>query len=435
MQSIKTFFASFFLAAIHCFAAAINISGIVTDTGGTPLSGAIITLEKSGQSKTSLSDGRFVFGDMASVFDRNSEKPVIHRPFCIVQNRTLTLNIQAKSDVDIAISNIQGQKLYAVCKSLEIGTHTILLPDQVSGICLYRIQSRNIGIVFKNVSFDCLLHKNIQSMKEISRNNTLTKQAQATTAINEVIAVTKQGYLNYRTVLSTSDTSGIEIKMVFREGTVTDADGNIYQTVRIGKQIWTVENLRTTKYNDGSSITLETSELNWPNGSTGKYCFYNNTTNADSIKKFGALYNFYAVATNKLAISGWHVPTDQEWSILESYLDANGYNWDGSTWGQKVAKSMAAKVDWTPSIIDGAIGNDLAQNNRSGFCAYAAGSRGSLASVGGSFFDKGKFASFWTSTSDLSSWSWYHYITYDLDLSYRQLNYRSTGYSIRLVKN
>jgi uncharacterized protein (TIGR02145 family) len=80
------------------------------------------------------------------------------------------------------------------------------------------------------------------------------------------------------------------------------------------------ENLRVTKYNDGTAITKITDSAVWYNISynnltTPAYCFYNNTTNADSIKKFGALYNWYVVDTKKLAPAGWHVPTDSEWEV------------------------------------------------------------------------------------------------------------------------
>ena len=129
-------------------------------------------------------------------------------------------------------------------------------------------------------------------------------------------------------------------------GTITDFDGNGYQAVKIGNQVWTVENLRTTKYNDGTAIPYVTDSAAWVNLTTPGYCYFNNMVNADSIRKFGALYNWYAVDTKKLAPAGWHVPTDAEWDTLENYLIANGYNWDGTTDSNKIAKSLAAKTDW-----------------------------------------------------------------------------------------
>jgi len=133
--------------------------------------------------------------------------------------------------------------------------------------------------------------------------------------------------------------------IIGNNSTVKDADGNVYQTVKIGNQEWTMENLRTTKYNDGTPILNITSQTTWDSclyTLTEAFCHYNNTTNSDSIKKFGALYNWYAVNTGKLAPSGWHVPTDEEWDTLQNYLMENGYSWDGTTGENKIAKSMAA---------------------------------------------------------------------------------------------
>ena len=141
-------------------------------------------------------------------------------------------------------------------------------------------------------------------------------------------------------------------------GTVTDIDGNTYKTVKIGDQWWIAENLRTTKYNDGTSIPHVTDSSEWNTLTTPGYCYYNNTNNADSIRKFGALYNWYTINTKKLAPAGWHVPSDSEWKVLEEYLIANGYNWDGTTDSNKIAKSLAAKTDWKSSNEEGHVGNN-----------------------------------------------------------------------------
>jgi uncharacterized protein (TIGR02145 family) len=83
------------------------------------------------------------------------------------------------------------------------------------------------------------------------------------------------------------------------------------------------ENLRTTQYNDGTPIPNVTDNDEWTDLTTGAYCNYNNTTNVDTIATFGRLYNWYAVNTAKLAPTGWHVPTDTEWTTLGSYLEKN----------------------------------------------------------------------------------------------------------------
>ena len=100
--------------------------------------------------------------------------------------------------------------------------------------------------------------------------------------------------------------------------TVVDIDGNIYKTVKIGDQIWMAENLKTTKLNDGQSILYEPDNSDWTNLRIPGYCWPNNEDlNKD---EYGALYNWYAVDTEKLAPIGWHVPTYDEWEILADYL-------------------------------------------------------------------------------------------------------------------
>src|SRR5674476_633708 len=109
----------------------------------------------------------------------------------------------------------------------------------------------------------------------------------------------------------------------FTEGdssnTVTDIEGNVYHTVKIGTQTWMVENLKTTKYKDGTAIPLVTDNKVWINLPTPAYCWYDN--DATTYKNtYGALYNWYAVNTGKLAPTGWHIPTDAEWTTLQNYV-------------------------------------------------------------------------------------------------------------------
>lgn len=102
-------------------------------------------------------------------------------------------------------------------------------------------------------------------------------------------------------------------------GYVYDIDGNPYQEVVIGAQTWLKPNLKTTRYNDGVSISNITNSNTWGNLSTGARSYYSNdsTTNAPI---YGALYNWYAVNTGKLCPTGYHIPTETEWNTLISYL-------------------------------------------------------------------------------------------------------------------
>jgi uncharacterized protein (TIGR02145 family) len=212
--------------------------------------------------------------------------------------------------------------------------------------------------------------------------------------------------------------------------TITDTCGNVYHTVQIGNQVWTIENLRTTLYNDGTPITLDTGTATWGTGTTGKYCWYGNDSASNKVT-FGALYNWYAVNTGKLAPAGWHVPTDSEWTILANYLIAHGYNWDGTTTGSKIAKSMAAVTEWGTSATAGAVGNNLNRNNRCGFSALPGGFRTNT----GGFMYQGTFGDWGSATEHDASNSWYCELQYGSWTLINFYNSNSDGNSIRLVRN
>jgi uncharacterized protein (TIGR02145 family) len=165
--------------------------------------------------------------------------------------------------------------------------------------------------------------------------------------------------------------------------TVKDADGNIYHTVKIGNQVWTVEDLKTTKFNDGTPIPNVTDAGEWNKLTTPGYCHHNNKP--ENIKNHGVLYNWYAASSGKIAPTGWRVPTREDQLALRDYLIANGHNYDGTTEGNKVAKSMATTIGWPYKNLDaygnpipdslGMVGNNPQTNNKSGYSAFPAGSR------------------------------------------------------------
>lgn len=111
---------------------------------------------------------------------------------------------------------------------------------------------------------------------------------------------------------------GNEITFKTYFGEVTDIDGNIYLTVKIGNQVWMAEDLKVTKYNDGSIIPNVTNNSAWASLTSGAYCSYNNDINYKNI--YGLIYNWYAINTGRLAPEGWHVATDAEWTTLSNYL-------------------------------------------------------------------------------------------------------------------
>jgi len=203
---------------------------------------------------------------------------------------------------------------------------------------------------------------------------------------------------------------------------VKDVDGNSYKTVVIGTQTWMTENLKTTKYNDGTLIPYLTDSALWQNTTNGAVCCYNN--DESKVKTYGRLYNWYAVNTEKLAPKGWHIPSNNEWKTLKTYLIDNGYGYGGS--GERIAKAMASTSCWGSYDGNGFIGYNRLDNNTSGFNGLPGGGR----SYNGSFFSIGEKANWWCS-NDI--------ITYELAYYYSILlssgNSKTSGYSVRCIKD
>ena len=203
-------------------------------------------------------------------------------------------------------------------------------------------------------------------------------------------------------------------------GTLTDQDGNVYKTITIGTQTWMAENLRTTKYNDGTAIPKVTGASSWVNLTTGAYCNVNNTENTDSVATYGRLYNLYAVNTGKLAPSGWHVPADAEWIILRSYLGGLG-----------VAGRKMKEIDTTHWIAP-----NYGATNESGFTALPSGLR---SYSDGTFSYVGSIAFYWSSTINYDPYSQVAMVptlqNSDITVYGWGEVYMVSGFAVRLVKD
>jgi uncharacterized protein (TIGR02145 family) len=437
MLNIKAIFIGFTAVSI-CMAAII---GKVMDISGNAISGAVVQLEKENQSVITSADGSFTL----SYTGVKGQGKQIAKFNCILnaKGNLLRLNLVEKSPILITTFNLSGKVLSTNHVLLESGTHSIAFPKSAPGVYFYKVKTSNQMFLLKSTSLDGISLNTNLADRGTFINNELNKKANVSSLIKGVISVTKNGYLNQRITLPNSDTSGIEIKMIVCAGTVTDGNGDVYQTVKIGKQEWMAENLRAIKYIDGTDIPFDTSTVSWADtaNKTPKYCYYSNMTNADSNKRYGALYNWYVVNPEnpkKIVPAGWHVPTNAEWDTLQNYLIANGYNYDSTTTGNKIAKALAAKADWVmplPQTLTGWIGDDLARNNSSGFSAYPSGSRN-------------KFGYFGTMEDHFNNCGWWSSTEYDesdafanglSDMSYelKRVNGGSKygGCSIRLVKD
>ena len=207
--------------------------------------------------------------------------------------------------------------------------------------------------------------------------------------------------------------------------TVKDASNNTYNVVAIGNQCWTKENLKTEKYADGTGITNINSGTNTTTGY--RYWPENNSNNSNG---YGHLYNWSAASSGKnLCPTGWHVPTDGEWTALENYVSSQSQYVCGTT-STYIAMALAGQSAWTAYIGDCAPGKKYADNNATGFSANPAGFySGNWSST------INNYAYYWTSTEYSTANAYCHYFTNSREYVTRTNISKGYGCSVRCVKN
>jgi uncharacterized protein (TIGR02145 family) len=229
--------------------------------------------------------------------------------------------------------------------------------------------------------------------------------------------------------VSYSDSSRIIFNPDLTYGTLTDIDGNSYKTIQIGTQVWMAENLRTTHYSDGTTIPLVTGDDSWSalTYNDKAFCWFNNDSASNAIT-YGALYTWTAAMNGAVSSSsspsgiqgvcpsGWHLPSDNEWTILTDYLG-----------GLDVAGTKLKETDtlhWrSPNTV---------ATNESGFTALPGGHR----SYDAIWWDIRDLGFWWSSTEEDYYSRWYRVIvsTESTAEMYRRTSLYQDGFSVRCVK-
>jgi len=192
----------------------------------------------------------------------------------------------------------------------------------------------------------------------------------------------------------------------------TDIDGNTYTSIIINGQEWMQQNLAVTKYRNGDPIPTGLSNTTWQNTTSGAYAIYNNDAANNTL--YGKLYNWYAVNDSRgLCPTGWHVPSDGEWTTLETNLGGS------SVAGGK----MKATSGWNSP--------NTGATNESGFTALPGGYRG----YDGTYGDVGSYGHWWSSTVDGLTSAWYRILHYNGSNVNRLLNDKQFGFSVRCVRD
>jgi uncharacterized protein (TIGR02145 family) len=218
----------------------------------------------------------------------------------------------------------------------------------------------------------------------------------------------------------------ISVLLAQSQKPVVDIEGNVYRTIKIGNQVWMAENLRVTQYRDGTLIPYVTDNAVWSNLKSGAYCYYvNNWSKRDT---YGALYNWYAVngdtdgdgkKDKEIAPEGWHVPTNKEWTELETYLSNNGHSGtEGAT-----LKSTSGWKDYKGSSGNG--------TDDYGFTALPCGNR----NIDSKYRGVPNVCKFWSATEYVSFMARGRNLHSGTSEVNREGGRRIEGFSIRLLKD
>lgn len=346
-------------------------------------------------------------------------------------NATFCFSTDKTEDVEIRLSNINGQFLRHEKQILTQGTHRFLIKFPVAGI-YYLSVFKSDGLLGLKAVYTGRKTQNSSIMylgsEKLNSFDTDAKQLKST-ANNKTLAYIEGDVIQY-SFFSEENTTIIsdipnESKTIYVEfSSCIDNDNRSYKIVQIGGQFWMAENLAYLPLVSPVSESSATEPY---------YYVYDYDNTIVSAAKVTSNYNTYGVLYNwPAAIAacppGWHLPNDTEWIELRDYLIANGYGFGGS--GDDIAKSMAANTNWELGSGVGTPGNDLGSNNSSGFSALPGGYRVSS----GIFMDIGYNCYWWSSTELSTSYARYQTMTVT-GIVVQGMFYKGGGFSVRCVRD
>ena len=213
--------------------------------------------------------------------------------------------------------------------------------------------------------------------------------------------------------------------------TVTDIDGNVYNAVQIGIQCWMKENLKTTTYSNGSSIPNITDPYEWTYLTTGAYAWYDNDISwKDS---YGALYNWHAVDdANRLCPTGWHVPTNDEWTALTDFIGGTGEpNGNELKSCRQVSSPLGGECNTSEHPRWEDLNSSIYGTDNFGF----SGLPGSYRTQQGDFIQIGTHGIWWSSTEYSSNYAWTRYLHYYDGRVNMTESDKQSGLSVRCLRD
>ncbi|MCF8230447.1 MAG: T9SS type A sorting domain-containing protein [Bacteroidales bacterium] len=355
---------------------------------------------------------------------------------------TISLRLTENKNISITVSDIMGRELVHQDYQLERGSHSFtFLPGRESLYFLTALvdqQSNTIKMFnspsIANGSGICKLkYKGQQSVIENYKSGNY--QTNFVFNLGDQLKYTSSTALGER-VITNSPTSDQTFYFHYTGNpcpdapTVTDIDGNVYNTVQIGTQCWMKENLKTTTYRNGTAIPNITDDYAWSVLFSGAYAWYDNDISwKDS---YGALYNWFAtVDANGLCPTGWHVPTHDEWTALTDYIGGTSSPHGNEL---KSCRQVNSPLGGGCNTSEHPRWNELETHygtDNYGFSGLPGGSRGD----DGMFEDVGIFGLWWSSTEDSFNWARERGLGYFYGFVSVGLNDKQKGRSIRCLRD
>ncbi len=357
-----------------------------------------------------------VLGGSVGLFSNNlsnNKLQIIPNP--ILDKSDIEFYAENSGNARVFITDLSGREILNFFEYINRGTNKFQLSGIKKGIYFVNVLGDSYHYFSKLISQDVSNSKTL-SIKYLGSNAFINNKNKSTNTsvympYNNGDRLLLRGISgNFANIVSDIPTSNKTITFIFTA--CTDINYNHYATVNFGNQIWMAENLRTTKYKNGASIPLITSNSIWSGLTSGARSFYNNDS-ATYLANFGSLYNWYAVNTGNLCPTGWHVPTDAEWTAMENYLG-----------GSFIAGGkLKASTLWNSP--------NTGATNASGFTAFPGGFR----DYDGTFYYLGDFGYWWTSSEVTTGYAWNHNLGYNFNYTSISGNMISLGLSIRCVKD
>jgi len=290
-------------------------------------------------------------------------QPSRHKPINIYPNPTanssrLELFCYRAEKAVLQVYNTSGILIYQEGLLVEQGDNTFTLEGLRQGNYLIRINSPS-----EEYSGQLIAAGSGSGPVKLTKNSTVSFKSLPTDDKNAGSIIQMLYHSGERILLKSFAGPYIHIKSIIPAGNelvnfeiipCVDGDGNYYPVTTIGTQLWMAEYLKTTSFTDGSPLTLITDNTTWVDYSLPAYCWFNN----DEItykQSMGGIYNWYAASSSNICPVGWHVPTDEDWKILEGTVDTQfgvGHTeWNKSSWrGFDAGCNLRARGIWTQSL-------------------------------------------------------------------------------------